>query len=196
MVQFDYNSSMIKKDKQLAFLPFHAVNQYMLAEYKRDVVQTALSASDLPRPVRANLDKWLNKVVKVPGFRKGAKAPARIQIKPTLDAFEKNPDLVSAVLSAWGETRADLREQMYEILKTREWEELLPANANRTKLPGFFPSWPEEEDYDAIIAAYREAHPDADASDYDISLMAVWVSMRLPFENMNRLEEDNASVEE
>jgi hypothetical protein len=66
------------------------------------------------------------------------------------------------------------------MLQNRKWE-LLPMEADRTRLPGFITVWPKGEDFEALNQAYAEAHPDAPAESNDIALMVVWLSARLPY---------------
>lgn len=179
-----------QEKKELSFLPFHALNHFMREDYRRDVVRTALMGlAQLPSNFRSQIDRQVKRYVTVPGFRNSVKAPAALKARHLPDAFEKSPDLVAAVLAAWAEVRADLRQQMFDLLAERGWE-LLPVDADRTKLPGFLTIWPKGEDFEGINQAFLEKHPDSDASSDDVSLMTVWVSGRLPVD----AEEDEAEA--
>jgi hypothetical protein len=123
----------------------------------------------------------LKKLIQVPGFRNSLQAPAPLKLKPTLSAFEKNPALTGAILSAWSASRPELRQKVYELLASRGWE-LLPPEADRTKLPGFLTTWPPNEDFQELNEAFTQANPDISTTSDDVSLMAVWISGRLPFE--------------
>ncbi|MFM8323136.1 MAG: hypothetical protein ACKOC5_19670, partial [Chloroflexota bacterium] len=57
-----------------------------------------------------------------------------------------------------------------------------PPEADRTRLPGFGVTWPKNEDFELLNNAFTEKYPDADQTTDDVSLMAVWVSLRLPME--------------
>jgi hypothetical protein len=131
----------------------------------------------------------------VPGFRDGSQAPATFKVAPTVSAFEKSPDLVAAILAAWAETQSDLRTKVYDLLKERGWE-LLPLEADRTKLPGFLTKWPgKDEDFDVLNTVFAEKHPSQEATTDDVSLMVVWLSGRLPFANDDDEDEDSEAEE-
>ncbi len=185
-----------QEKKEASFLPFHALNQFMVNEFRLGVVRTALFAlPKLDKSFRAPIDRLTRKVVKVHGFRNSAKAPARVKVRPMADAFETSPKLVAAILAAWGEAKAELRQQVYDLLAACGWE-TLPPEADRTKLPGFLTRWPAEQDFEVLIAAFREAHPDLEVEDDDISLMIVWVSGRLPVDMVETEPENDEEEQE
>lgn len=186
------------------FLPFHAINEYMRPDFRLKVIRDTLTAqSSLDESLANELNQQIKKKVTVPGFRNSDKAPALIKVLPTSKAFEKNPDLVAVLLSCWAETQPDLREQVYSLLKSRGWPifpeteafdistlnmeiikqwPVFPIKLNRTKLPGFFTHWPKNEDFEALYKSYTELYPDADTSIDMVSLMVVWLTMRLPLQ--------------
>ncbi len=181
-----------KNDKQLSFLPFHALNHFMREDYRRDVVrETVLGLSQLPAGFRNQIDRHVKRYVTVPGFRNSIKAPPALKARHLPDAFEKNADLVAAVLAAWAELRTDLRQQVFDLLSEREWE-ILPIDADRTKLPGFLTIWPKDEDFEVINTAFSEKYPDTRATVDDVSLMTVWISGRLP---VDEPEDSDVSLE-
>jgi len=167
-------------DKQASFLPFHAINEFMTDEFRQQVVRKVLThQEDLPESHRAALNRLAKKTVNVPGFRNGAKAPAALKIKPFIQAFEKNPQMVAEVISAWSVLNPELQTQVYDLLVSLDWE-VLPPEADRTKLPGFLPQWPYDQDFDRINLAFNDKYPSAQVDTDDVSLMVVWVSGRLP----------------
>jgi hypothetical protein len=169
-------------DKTTQYLPFHAVNEFMRDDYRSSVIRSTLSAlATLPAEYREHVDRLTKRNVQVPGFRISTKAPVSLRLKPTIDAFVKNPQMSAAILSAWAQLHPDLRGQVHELLVTREWE-VLPPESDRTKLPGFMPSWPKDEEFEKLAQAFKEKNPTTVASDDDISLMVVWVSGRLPYQ--------------
>ncbi len=169
-------------NKQASFLPFNAINEFMTDEFRLQVVRSVLNRqADLPESHQSALNRLAKKTVQIPGFRNGAKAPAALKVKPFTQAFEKNPDLVAEVLSAWSELNPDLRVQVYDFLLSLSWE-VLPSEADRTKLPGFLPQWPSNQDFDQINQVFREKYPASTFGSNDISLMVVWISGRLPVE--------------
>jgi hypothetical protein len=168
-------------DKKQEFLPFHAINEFMREDYRLVVVRTALhSSAQLPPELREAIEKQTKRTVKVPGFRNSALAPAGVRIAPTSNAFEKNPDLVGAILAAWAEVHTELRQQVFDLLTERGWE-LLPIEVNRAKLPGFMIKWPKGEDFEVIYKAFAEKYPLSPQTNDDISLMTVWLGDRLPY---------------
>jgi hypothetical protein len=59
---------------------------------------------------------------------------------------------------------------------------VLPLEADRRKLPGFIPKWPKDENFEILYSAFSEKYIDKDTNPDDVSLMVVWVSLRLPYE--------------
>jgi hypothetical protein len=202
------------------FLPFHAINEYMRPDFRLKVIrETLLAQTSLEEHLSVELNQQIRKRVSVPGFRNSDKAPALVKVLPTSKAFEKNPDLVAVLLSCWVETQLELRVQVYTLLKTRNWLlfpepdgienatlnldtikewPVFPIHMNRTKLPGFFTRWPKGEDFEALYKNFTELFPDSEASIDKVSLMVVWLSMRLPFQIDNNdekpgVEEENHS---
>lgn len=172
-------------EKKVKFLPFHAVNDFMRPDYRLAVIrETLASLADLPESLRTQIDRITQRIVQVSGFRNSAKAPSHLRIKPTADAFERNPQLVAAILAAWASTHSELSQRVYDLLIERNWE-ILPPEADRTKLPGFITVWPNNEDFEGINTAYQAKYPQARDNKDDISLMVVWISARLPYQPEN-----------
>ncbi len=185
-------------------LPFHAINEFMRSDFRLSVIRDTLTnQSNLNDPCVNELNQQIRKRVTVPGFRNSDKAPGLVKVLPTTKAFEKNPDLVAAVLSCWVEIQSELREQVYTLLKARKWPMLsedekldssalnidvikawpvFPMKMNRAKLPGFNPHWPKGEDFEALYANFTTLFPDTNASIDKVILMAVWLTMRLPYQ--------------
>ncbi len=167
-------------DKKIQFLPFHAINEFMLTEFRQEVLHCALAGVEqLSSGRRGALNGMVKRYVKVPGFRNGALAPLPLKVRGLVDAFGRDPQFTAQVLAAWCELHPLLAQQVYDLLKERGWE-VLPVDADRTKLPGFLTTWPKADEFEALHAAFRQAHPDATDSDNNISLMAVWLGGRLP----------------
>jgi hypothetical protein len=186
------------------FLPFHAINEYMRPDFRLNVIRETLSAqATLEQHLSNDLNQQLKKNVTVPGFRSSDKAPALVKVLPTSKAFEKNPDLVAVLISCWAEIQSKLREQAYSVLKERRWPlfpenedpaptasitetikewPVFPITMDRAKLPGFYIHWPKGEDFEALYKTFSELYSDSDASIDKVSLMMVWLSMRLPLE--------------
>ncbi len=170
-------------DKKATFLPFNAINQFMIPEYRLSVLQRVFNGLErLSGPRKGTVNGLVKRLVSVPGFRNSSVAPAPLKAKSAVNAFERNAEFASQVIMAWSELNPELRQQVYDFLVTRNWE-ILPAEADRTKLPGFLTRWPKGEDFEVLDKAFLEAHPDKTASDDDVRLMVVWLSDRLPFDN-------------
>lgn len=184
------------------FLPFHALNEYMRPDFRLSVIRDTLnSQAKLPEDLSKLLDEKIRKSVSVPGFRSSEKAPALIKVLPTSKAFEKNPDLVAAILACWSELHSELRKQVYQLFISRNWKmiqetdnfnketfsidtikewPIFPISFNRTKLPGFYTHWPKGEDFEVLYSTFTELFPEVEASIDKVSLMVVWLCMRLP----------------
>jgi hypothetical protein len=183
-------------EEEVSFLPFHAINEFMNSEYRLNVIRSTLnSMPTLSGELRAPIDRLTKKIVKVPGFRNSLKAPAPIKARPLAEAFEKSPELVVAILSAWADSHHELRQQVFDLLKSRNWE-ILPVEADRTKMPGFLTVWPKGEDFEVLSAAFKEMYPEVEASTDDISLMVVWLSDRLPYQVEGEEESGEDSTSE
>ena len=178
----------MNENKEVGFFSYHAINEFMTAEYRESVVRVVLLAqSNLPEEYGSQIDRYTKKTVHIPGFRNSAKAPPPIRVKPTIDTFQKNPALVAAILAAWAELHADLRQQVYDLLFSRHWE-ILPLDSDRTKIPGFLTKWPKGEDFETLYQSYKNSYPETQVEMNDVSLMVVWLSGRLPYELVEKDE--------
>lgn len=164
------------------FLPFHAINNFMLPEYRLNVIRTVLTHIDqLPGERRGSINQLLKRLLKLPGFRNPSQAPLPIKIKGAVASFEKNPDLSAQIVAGWSELHPEIRQQVHDLLVERGWE-LLPIETDRARLPGYLTRWPRAETFEAITAAFHEKYSGQEIADDDISLMTVWLSGRLPYE--------------
>jgi len=176
-------------DKKVQFFQFHAINEFMLPDYRQQVLNLVFSRSDELTADRRNaLNNQVKRHVSVPGFRNSTQAPAAVKARASVKAFEKSPELAAQVLSAWYELHPDLRQKVYDLLVERGWT-LLPVEADRAKLPGFMVTWPKQDEFEVLNTAFHEKHPDFPVENNDISLMAVWLSGRLPYQLVEPGEE-------
>lgn len=181
-------------DKQVKFLPFHAINEFMLPEYRLNVLQTVLNnLGKLSGARRSSINNMIKRHVQVPGFRNSTLAPAPVKAKAAVTTFERSPEFVAQVLQGWAETKPELRQTVYDFLIGREWE-LLPPDADRTKLPGFMVVWPQGETYDVLDEAFAKAYPDFAVDVNDLRLMIVWLAGRLPYDMFEEDEEEEAEA--
>jgi hypothetical protein len=171
-------------DKKIQFLPFHAINAFMRPDYRLEVVKTLLSdLSTVPEGKRAQLTRFIKQYVVIPGFRHSVLAPLSVKIKPFIAVFEKKPELAALTIDIWATQHSDLRDKAFQFLVERGWE-ILPLDADRTKLPGFMTTWPKDEDFEVINKAFTAKYPDAGYSEDNVSLMVVWLSGRLPYQTI------------
>ena len=167
---------------EVQFVLFHGIDQFMLPEYRQEVLLKVLGhLDDLTPERRSKIQSQVTRYVRLDGFRNSTLAPLALKVKGCGSAFEKRPDFVAQILMAWSELHLELRQQVYDLLVERKWE-LLPPDADRTKLPGFIAAWPKEENYDVLDAAFKEKYPENQAHEYDIRLMIVWLGGRLPYD--------------
>ncbi len=169
-------------EKQVKYLPYHAINEFMLDDYRHEVILTVFSRfNELSAGRKGALVNLVKRHVQVQGFRNSSQAPLMVKVKGSGKPFQTSAEYAANVVAGWCELHPDLGAKVYELLTSRGWE-ILPVDADRTKLPGFIPAWPKDETFEAINAAFKEKYPDEDIKDYDVSLMVVWLSGRLPFD--------------
>jgi hypothetical protein len=150
------------------------------------VLQSVLANLDqLPPSQKTGLIGMIKRYFKLPGFRNALAAPLLIKIKGAVSPFEKNADFTAQILAGWAELHSELLQQIYHLLKDRNWE-VLPLDADRTKIPGFLTRWPKDETYEVLNQVYTEQYPHSNASEDDVRLMVVWISGRLPFEMVEK----------
>lgn len=184
-------------DNKIRYLPFHAINEFMLDDYRQQVITKVLrEVEKLPGERKGRVNGMVRKYVSLPGFRNSALAPLALRVKGSITPFERRPEFTAQVLQGWSDLLPELRGQVHAMLEAREWKNLLPPDADRSKLPGFMTEWPKSETYDVMDKAFAEMYPDSGAAEYDIRLMAVWVANRLPYELFEDEEEDGAETGE
>ena len=178
-------------DKRIPFFPFHAINEYMMPEFRLNVITTVLRDLDkLPGERRSILNNLVKRYVTVPGFRNSAAAPLAVKVRGAVTAFERHPDFSAQLLQGWSELHLELRDKMYSVLQGRSFEDILPSEADRCKLPGFLTTWPKAETYEALDEAFYAANPGDTTSSDDIRLMVVWLVNRLPYDLFEEEEEE------
>ncbi len=167
-------------NKQAQFFPFHGINEFMLPDFRLKVIQAIFNGfNQLPGERRSAINGLVKRYVQVPGFRNSTQAPAGVKARAAVSVFERRADFVAQVLQGWSELHPDLRQKVYDFLKAREWE-LLPVEADRSKLPGFLTEWPEGQDYDVLGQGFQDMYPGYEHEENDLRLMIVWLAGRLP----------------
>jgi hypothetical protein len=184
-------------DNQIRYLPFNAINEFMLDEFRHKVIHTVMrDVEKLPGDRRGSLNGMVRKYISLPGFRNSTLAPLPMRVKNAIQPFERRPEFTARVLQCWSDLHVELRQQIFDMLVSRGWEKLLPPEADRSKLPGFQAEWPKTETYDALDQSYAELYPEGGAVSDDIRLMAVWIANRLPYELFEDEEGEEAGNEE
>jgi hypothetical protein len=172
------------------YYPFHAINEFMLEEYRQQVIREVFSNLNLLNNSRKSaILSLFKRYVKLSGFRDVGQAPLGLKVRGSIAAFQDHADFAAQLMAAWCELRSELAGQIFEFLKAREWE-LLPVDADRTKLPGFLIIWPKGETFEVLVKSFREMVAETPASDDDISLMIVWLAGRLPYDVMEQQTEE------
>jgi hypothetical protein len=168
-------------DKKVQVLPFHAVNEFMREDYRLIVLHEVFSTLDQCTPIQKQLIlRMFSKNVTVPGFRNSGLAPLSIKIKNSPSLFERSHEFSATVMQCWSNLHPELKSAMYTLLIERGWT-LQPLEADHSLLPGFQIDWPKADNFESLIKAIQEAHPEMTESDDNISLMAVWVGNKLPY---------------
>ena len=146
-------------NKQAQFFPFHGINEFMLPDYRLQVIQAVFNGfNQLPGERRSAINGLVKRHVQVPGFRNSTQAPMAIKARAAVSVFERRSDFVAQFLQGWAELNSELRQKVYDFLKAREWE-LLPPEADRTKLPGFLTEWPDGQNYDVLGQGFHRNVP-------------------------------------
>jgi hypothetical protein len=189
---------------QIKFLPFQAINEFMRPDFRLSIIRDVLNNTNiLPAEQASDLANITKRAVKIPGFRNSEKAPSLVKVMPMVKTFENSPELVVALLSAWAMIHHDLQTQVYSLLQKRNWPMIdseseisyttvssdiiekwpvLPPEVSRKHAPGFLPRWPKGEDFDSLFTTYAELFPESENSIDQVSLMTVWLTLRLPYE--------------
>lgn len=174
------------------FLPFHAVNEFLLPEYRLKLIQQTLAEiNSLPEDRRAAINRLVKRLVQVTGFRNSALAPAPVKARAAVSAFEKSAEFSAQILGAWYDLHPELAKKVYDLLVERGWK-VLPLEADRSKLPGFLTHWQKSETFEVLDDAYAARYPGNDDHEYDINMMIAWLSGRLPVEMVEKVEDEEA----
>jgi hypothetical protein len=120
--------------------------------------------------------------VTVQGFRNSNLAPTGRKAKASAVLFERSPEFVGLIVESWRDLHPVLASLMNTVLTEHEWDALLPLETDRSQLSGFRIHWPKQDTFDALIKAVQTKDPELQESDDNISLMAVWLGNRLPYD--------------
>lgn len=179
---------------QVEFAPFAAINDFMRADFRQGVLNSVYRNLPIISVDTKNLiNQMTRSSVQVQGFRNAMKAPVPRLAKSAEKLFEENSVFAAQILQGWFEIHKTLAHQVGDLLSESEGWEVLPLDANRTQLPGFFVSWPKGYDFDRLIAAFKDKYSGRPVSEDEISLMVVWISMRLPYRESELGVEGNST---
>jgi len=169
-------------NEKIEFLPFNAINEFMLSEYRKVVFKLVFSNfASLQNSRQKSINSLIKKNVKIQGFRDSTQAPILYKINNSIPIFEKSASFSAEILSGWYELNTDLAQKVNQMLIEKGWI-ILPVETDRSKLPGFLIKWPAEESFEKLTEEFRNINPGNRYSDDDVSLMIVWLSNRLPYE--------------
>ena len=168
-------------NEKIAFVPFHAINEFMRDDFRHKVIhEVYLTLSKLSNNTQKRINLITRKEIDIQGFRDSTKAPPALRVRNAERAFEKSPAFVSYILAGWAELHEDLGHKIFALLTSQGWNPH-PVDADRSKLPGFLPDWPEDQDFEQLDNLFAEMYPDNQQGDDDINLMIVWISGKLPY---------------
>ena len=179
---------MVEKEK---FLPFIAINEFMRDDYRLLVITEVLSHIDkIPSDQRNIINKAIAKFVSVPGFRNSNLAPVGRKAKSSTELFMTFNDYAAAIVEGWFRLHLELAQTTFDVLQEKEWQNLQSLTLDRSKLPGFQIHWPKTDTFEVLINAVRTKNALENESDDNVSLMAVWLGLRLPYDLFNEGEEE------
>lgn len=168
--------------KKAQFLPFHAINEFMRDDYRLSILQEVMThVEDCNKDKILRMNRLFIKMVQIPGFRNSSLAPTAVRVKHGVSLFEKSPEFAALIMECWSELHQALRQTVWQLLDIKNWKPL-PANADRTQLPGFMVNWPKDDTFDLFIKTVKETSPELNESDDNVSLMVVWIGNKLPYD--------------
>lgn len=171
---------MVEKEK---YLPFAAINEFMRDDYRMAVITEVLGHLDkIPADQRNTINKSISRYVSVQGFRNSNLAPVGRKAKSSTELFMSSNDYCSAIVEGWFRLHPELAAVVFQVLSEKAWSNLQPLKLDRSKLPGFLIHWPKTDNFELLIKSVREKNPFEAESDDNVSLMAVWVGLRLPYD--------------
>lgn len=168
---------------QEEYLPFHAINEFMRDDYRITVITEVLSKLDaVDQEKRAYIGRLISKFVHVQGFRNSNMAPVGLKAKGSVTLFEHSPEYVALIIECWRSLHEELAKSVFAVLSEHNWENLPALDVDRCELSGFQIHWPKEDNFETLIKAAKEKNPELQESEDNISLMAVWLGNRLPYD--------------
>ena len=169
--------------EKVEYLPFHAINEFMRDDYRLVVISEVLTNQEkIPAEKRTAIGQMIAKFVTVQGFRNSNLAPAGRKAKASVSLFERSPEFVAQIVESWRTLHESLAGAVFSVLTERGWDSLQSLEADRSQFPGFVIHWPKEDTFEVLIIAVHKKAPQLQESDDNVSLMAVWLGNRLPYD--------------
>jgi hypothetical protein len=161
---------------------YRAINVYVEREHLEDVLERILKGiNSLSKPEQIEFIKKFKQYVKVNGFRNPTMAPLPLRVNAYAIAFEDKDETVPFTLSTWTKINPDLANEVKSWLEDKGWEDLALVR-EYDEDGGFKSDWPEDFGSEDLIADFQKDHPESSFEPDDITLMALWVSGKLPRE--------------
>ena len=172
----------MSETEKAKYLPFHAVNEFMREDYRLTILQEVFTSLDKTTSTQKQLiSRFVAKNVQIPGFRNSSLAPLPFKIKNSTTLFERSSEFAATIMECWSNLHIALKANMFTILEEKGWKPQ-PLTVDRSTLPGFQIDWPKTDTFELLIKSSKEIQPELEESDDNISLMAVWVGNRLPYD--------------
>ncbi len=166
---------------QIEYLPFHAVNEFMRDDYRMTILHEVFNGLEKCTSMQRQLIlRLFSKGIQIPGFRNSSLAPLGMKIKNSTSLFIKSSEFSATIMECWSNLHPELKMIMLAQLTEHGWKPQ-SADTDRSLLPGFQIDWPKKDTFEVLIKEVRESHPEISESDDDISLMAVWIGNKLPY---------------
>ncbi|KAF0111495.1 MAG: hypothetical protein FD147_846 [Chloroflexi bacterium] len=170
------------------YLPFQAVNEFMREDYRLSILHEVFNHLDKCTAIQKQLiNRLVAKGVQIAGFRNSSLAPLPIKIKNSVSLFENSSEFAATIIECWSNLHPELKKALDETLTEKGWQPLA-YDLDRSLLPGFMIDWPKKDTFELLIKTLRDTHPNLLESEDNISLMAVWVGNRLPYNLYNEEE--------
>ena len=160
--------------------PYKAINVYLEREYLEQLLEWVLKHKETlsKQEVIEFIDEF-RKHVTILGFRNPVRAPITLQVNAYASAFEQKDDVIPFTLSTWAKTQPDLAEKVKLWLVDEGWDNLA-LERQFDENEGFNNNWPDKLSFDELVEKFTKANPDFKFSRNDLILMVLWISGRLP----------------
>ena len=160
--------------------PYKAINVFLDRDYLEQFLEKLLKEKEtLPKKVQISFNNELKKYVTILGFRNPVRAPLPLQVNAYASAFEEKDEVIPFTLSTWTKIASEFAEGVMTWLQVDGWDDIA-LERQFDENEGFKKEWPEALTFDKLVEGFKKANPDLDFSRNDIILMVLWISGRLP----------------